>query len=511
MNILLDAYFDCNYGDDIFIQGIASLFPAHKFYVFLEYYPEKIVQWAQSIPNVFPLPENAMFLEKGLFDAYLCVGGDVFPDGGNYEKRKRYISAVKAVNGKVIFVGFNMFHSYGEETRKDLRDMLGEADLIAPRDDASAEILKEILGGREILSMADLALSTEFLNPGADSENSANVANVTDSSNTASVTNSAAASKKSILGISVRRPGNVTDEVMEGYIQGICDVIDTYTGTVRLYGLSDGVNTDTDLIDEIMGRVKNPGRVEKIIYAGDIEGIVASMEECELFIGTRFHAILTCIAKKIPFIPVSYEVKTDHLFEEISYRGTVVAFENAAELSKIIKNAQGKKYAEIFSCEEDTVAKYASKSKLILESVGALLGIVNCEPVKKEGIGAFDYTEAIYGKTQAVEEIHRQEESEALAGYLKTIEELNAAQAEHFRMIDELNKQNAEFNSLAAKLAGEKAELEQTVAELKQTVAELEQTLAALRARKLMDRVLNKEPEVPKPEGNGGGNNDGEQ
>ena len=94
MNILLDAYFDSNYGDDIFIKGITSVFSSHKFYAFLEHYPEKIVRWADGIPNLFPLPENDLFLDKKMFDAYICVGGDIFPDGGDFSKRKAYLSKV---------------------------------------------------------------------------------------------------------------------------------------------------------------------------------------------------------------------------------------------------------------------------------------------------------------------------------------------------------------------------------------------------------------------------------
>ena len=88
MNIYLDAYFDCNYGEEIFIKGITALFPMHRFYTILEHYPDRIIRWADEIPNLFLLPEKKLFMDKRFFDAYVCVGGDIFPDGGDFEKRK---------------------------------------------------------------------------------------------------------------------------------------------------------------------------------------------------------------------------------------------------------------------------------------------------------------------------------------------------------------------------------------------------------------------------------------
>ncbi len=184
MNILLDAYFDRNYGDDIFVKGITSLFPMHKFYAFLEFYPESIIKWANDIPNLFLLPESEIFFDKCFFDAYVCVGGDIFPDGADYTKRIQYIKTVKSIHGKVLFIGFNMFHSYSEKSTLDLCEMMNEADFIAPRDEDSVLILKKMLPDKTIESMADLAFSTELKN--------------LDSNLTGSKTNR-------ILGISVRR------------------------------------------------------------------------------------------------------------------------------------------------------------------------------------------------------------------------------------------------------------------------------------------------------------------
>lgn len=64
MNILLDAFYDLNYGDDLFIETVTGLFPECKFYSFLEYYPSDVIACANRITNLFLLPECDVFLEK---------------------------------------------------------------------------------------------------------------------------------------------------------------------------------------------------------------------------------------------------------------------------------------------------------------------------------------------------------------------------------------------------------------------------------------------------------------
>ena len=170
MNILLDAYFDLNYGDDIFIETITGMYPAYKFYSFLEYYPQEVCDWAQRIPNLYLLPESNVFLQKNMFDAYICVGGDIFPDQGDYSKRKSYVEAVKQCNGTVAFLGFSLFHEYGENTKKDIGELMAMADIIAPRDEQSADLLRQMLretahekGTEQVHAMADLAFQSRWL------------------------------------------------------------------------------------------------------------------------------------------------------------------------------------------------------------------------------------------------------------------------------------------------------------------------------------------------------------
>lgn len=229
MNILLDAFYDLNYGDDLFIETVTGLFPECKFYSFGEYYPSDVIACANRITNLFLLPECDVFLEKNMFDAYLCVGGDVFPDNADYTKRKKYIKSVKQVHGAVVFWGFSLFRDYSLCTKQDIIEMMQDADIIAPRDEMSSELLRHWLPEKSIETIADTAFLSRWLQK-----------------DTGSATG--------ILGISVRHPNYATDQDMQRYVEKLQEVINTYLNgnrerRVTLFSLSNGKTCDTDVAE----------------------------------------------------------------------------------------------------------------------------------------------------------------------------------------------------------------------------------------------------------------------
>ena len=312
MNILLDAYFDLNYGDDLFIETITGMFPTYKFYSFLEYYPPRVIEWAKKIPNLFLLPECDVFLEKNMFDAYICVGGDVFPDNGDFTKRKKYVKSVKEINGTVAFWGFSLFHSYSEQTQADLVEMLQGADIIAPRDERSAAFLNELLPEKEIVPVADLAFLSQWSGKRPESPSG-------------------------VLGLSVRRPIYATDADMLSYTANLQNAINAYLSggserTVTLFSLSSGGTADSEVAQQILDGVAEKDRVTHTVYEGDTAAIKAGIANCDLMICTRLHAMISCIAMGVPFLPVIYEVKMEHVLADIGYGQEKIYFSDTAAL-----------------------------------------------------------------------------------------------------------------------------------------------------------------------------------
>lgn len=362
MNILLDAFYDLNYGDDIFIETVTGLFPGCKFYSFLEHYPENVIDWANKIPNLYLLPECDMFLGKNMFDAYMCIGGDVFPDNGDFTKRKKYVQAVKEVHGTVIFWGFSLFRSYSEQTRKELAEMMGKADIIAPRDECSAQLLRQLLPQKQISTIADLAFLSEWT----------------------------AAEKTARLGISVRRPNYATEEAMHRYITDLQEVINTYLAgnserEAVLLSLSDGNTSDTAVAEEILKGVAEGERVKHTVYTGDIAAIKAEIAGCELVICTRLHAMISCIAMGVPFIPIVYEVKIEHILQDIGYRKTVIPFADTGALTAHMEEMLAESAEPLWTPEG--AQEYISRTVAMKDSVQALLGCGNDKVEKTDTTG----------------------------------------------------------------------------------------------------------------------------
>ena len=205
-------------------------YPSLKFYAFLEDFPMEILVWTQGIPNLYALPQEALFLSKDLFDAYICVGGDIFPDGGDFTKRKRWVKNVKEAGGHVLFLGFSLYDTYCEKTRSDIIELMKDADVIAPRDSASAEMLTTWMPEKKISEMADLAFTAKWKDK---------------------------VTVKGLLGISVREPLYADELQMDQYIGELQKVTDGYlqadpTRRVRFLCLSAGSVSDREVAQRIL-------------------------------------------------------------------------------------------------------------------------------------------------------------------------------------------------------------------------------------------------------------------
>ncbi len=431
MNILLDAFYDLNYGDDIFIETVTGLFPGCKFYSFLEHYPEDVIAWANKFPNLYLLPECDVFLQKNMFDAYMCIGGDVFPDNGDFTKRKKYVQAVKTVGGAVIFWGFSLFDSYSEKTQQDIKEMMGQADVIAPRDERSAQLLRQLLPEKEISPIADLAFLSQWT----------------------------VAEKTACLGISVRRPNYATDEDMERYTADLQESINTYLAgnperEVVLFSLSSGNTSDTAVVEGILEGVAQQARVKHTVYTGDIAAIKEELAGCELVICTRLHAMISCIAMGVPFIPIVYEVKMAHILQDIGYRRDIIYFRDTQALTGQLTEALAT------DTEPLQVKEYISSTAAMKEKVEALLG------GGKNPIAKTDVTGPVCGeKEQVIASL-----GSALKQRERDVATLEAALTQRSTDVATLEKALGEQNQNIEQLCA-------TIEEKNKSIAQMEATL----------------------------------
>lgn len=482
MNILLDAYYDNNFGDDIFVDVITGMFPNYKFYSFLEFYPSEICSRAGKIPNLYLLPECNVLLTKNMFDGYICIGGDIFPDYGNFSKRKEYVKSVEQINGFVAFLGFSLFHKYSEETISDIREMMANADIIAPRDSFSAKVLQQIMPEKEIQVMSDLAFEV--------------------------IWEKHRERKRKCIGLSVRRPNYVIESDYNKYCKEMANIIEKYLckdteHKVKLFGLSDGSIKDIDVLDDIKNILINNNRVETFIYQGNRNDIAEQMDACDVIICTRLHAMIACICMEIPFIPVIYEVKMDHILDEIGYKGQIFRFNQTGGLLEWLNMLLFEDPAVInVLWDEQGKKEYINKGRHVIQKLNQLMK-ASCMYLNKGSIivksdfsGALCF-EKEYGKSQVAMVIQKNKELDCMAGmvkqhqsmleenhvvivqYLKTIEELNQQRITLQNIIEDTNKRVAalesEKNHVIEELNQQRITFENIMEESNKQVAILEE------------------------------------
>lgn len=480
MNILLDAYFDRNFGDDVFVKCITNKFPNDKFYAFLEYYPKEVCDWAEKLPNLYLLPECNVFLQKNMFDAYICVGGDIFPDKGDFKKRKNYVKSVKECGGIVAYLGFSLFHGYSAQTKDDICELMEQSDIIAPRDSFSVGMLQEWLPHKEIQLMADMAFSY-FSQLEKKKE------------------------QKEMLGVSIRKPGKLTEETIEAYSLQLVNTINAFLEKdkrrkVKIFSLSLGIWNDTEVADRIISRVKDAARVEHFVYNGEIQECYEAMGECKVIIGTRLHSMIAAIALEKEFIPVIYEVKQEHMLQEIGYTGKSFEFHDLCGLTEYVErlwSGQGLQW------EAGRLEAYCRKSHLVFRTLEELLEKGSRQILKRKAdISGVNCEEKQYAKSQVEEVLKKSRELEQLAAsmddlqhilqecqssnenYLRDLEVSNQRNGEYFSIIEEQNRNYSELERVKdeyiTSLNKEKDRLDGVIVEKQQEENRLNQVIREL-------------------------------
>ena len=366
MRILLDAYFDMNFGDDLFVRTVTDRYPDALFYVFWKKTPAKVLKRALQSPNMVILPEACDMQTIGTYDAYVSVGGDIYPDGVDYSARIARMEAVKKQNGFVAMLGFSLYASYGEETKEALRKMAGIADVVLCRDEESAKLYRSFAPEAEIISGTDMA----FLNPVLERL-------AQDKSG-----KEAATTGKKILGFAPRRRLYTPDDVYENYCKAMAKVADGYLeqnedALVRFLALSVGEYDDNITCADIIKHMKQGDRTQVLAYDGDLERFMEQAGELTCMVPTRFHGMVLALALGIPFVPVPYEVKLSQLLKELKYDKALLPYGEEVE-DALVQTVLSQLTA--FPVEAGEMALYEQKKQLMFAGLDAYL-----DKIRKEG------------------------------------------------------------------------------------------------------------------------------
>lgn len=309
MKVLLEAFVDNNFGDNLFLHIITSQNPEHQFYMLeQEKYAASYKILQEKIPNLKVCRGESFVSEM---DAMCVVGGDLFWDRADYSKLISHARSVKKRGGKVVFWGFSLFPKYTWYTWFDLMVLFSQADQIVVREEESYRQLKKHIPWLKVVAATDLAFTTDVteLKKGH--------------------------VQKGLLGVSIRKKIEHSSSTnYPKYCKAVAGMIQDYLAEseeheVCFLALSTGVHDDREVAEDIKklcGELYQ-GRISCSVFDGDVENYMKEIQKCEKLLCTRFHALVFAILLEKAYLPIIYEEKMDRLLHAIGYEGEALRYE----------------------------------------------------------------------------------------------------------------------------------------------------------------------------------------
>ncbi len=327
MKILLEAYVDNNFGDNLFLHIITSRYPKDTFYMIENaMYASSYSNLEKRIPNLIVQKDEGNLLEE--VDRMYVVGGDMFHNKGDYSNRIRRAYTVKKRGGNVAFLGLSLFPKYCMRTWFDFMVMFSYADVVIVREQATYRQIKSRLPWLPIVAATDLAFTVDVQEVSKE------------------------AVQSGLLGISVRKKEQKEEALYyPQYCQMMSEQIVQYLKEaahhqVKLLGLSSGRFDDGAVAMDIKRLCPNElrARISCSTFDGDVLSYIKELQKCEKLLCTRFHALVFAILLEKPFVPIVYEEKMTRLLDEIGYIGTRPKYEGAWDTEKVCEELAKKQW-----------------------------------------------------------------------------------------------------------------------------------------------------------------------
>lgn len=313
MKILLDGYFDRNFGDDMMLRIVASQLPEYDF----------CVRTSREMFIPFENSENIRMAHENEtdFDAYLRVTGSGFivPNkiamlyaakyylDGRMGKRKRYRSAT---------LGCNIERFKNPVSEMLMRSKIRENGLITCRDEYSLDYLQKCAKKTVVKCYPDVlfGMANSMIFPDTGEE---------------------------CVGIC---PSYNRQSGAEEYIRKIAFAADKAYEDGRkilLFSFDSGIENDLGLVRQIKKRALHGDNFEVISHDGNGDSIMYGFSRCSVILGTRFHSIVTAIRTGKNFVPIAYNLKTKNMLKDLGFCGTVLAIDDFDEKQAAEKILRG--------------------------------------------------------------------------------------------------------------------------------------------------------------------------
>ncbi|MGI8385429.1 polysaccharide pyruvyl transferase family protein [Robertmurraya sp. P23] len=293
MRVAIDAYFNNNLGDDLFLDLLLNRYKNVQF-DFLVKDPESC-QAFKDHPQVRFISRKTVLLNLVSYDAYILIGGSLFQEPEDWKRQWKIfhitVSAFKLFGKKTFVLGCNVGPIKTENYLNTYIRTFRKLTHMTVRDEYSYNLLKD--KGIKLSLHPDIVLSKPVEQNINKSEN--------------------------IIGISVIDwPGTNNQH---SYVDTNVKLIKTLVENnkiVRMFSFQDTNKiSDLKVINQILQGLDEEikSNVEVVNYQGDIDRFLSLFAQCCAMVTTRFHSLILAMKYQQNIIPVIYSKKTVQTLE----------------------------------------------------------------------------------------------------------------------------------------------------------------------------------------------------
>lgn len=312
IKIYIDAVLEKNLGDDLFVFILINRYRNCMFYSQTRFdysdYKENLKIYSGKYINYINKIMSAIFKQgkfcgkilKNKCNYMVGIGGSIFMEWGNIKKIKRHFS-IYSKEKKYFILGANFGPYKTNEFKYFIKEsVLKYAQDVCFREEHSYELFKDLPNVRYA---SDIVFTLDTSN-----------IKITDN-------------KKVVISV-IDCDKKINSKYTELYENKIIELIKLfytkgYEITLMSYCKSEG---DEFAIERIISKLddeKIRKDINKYFYDGNIEEALNVMGDCQIVIGTRFHANILGLVMNKTIIPIAYSDKTLNVLKDMNFKGKV--------------------------------------------------------------------------------------------------------------------------------------------------------------------------------------------
>lgn len=313
MNILLDGYFDRNFGDDVMIRIVAYYLSNHNFYI--NQAKKELLLPFHKVPNIFPADKKINIQAK------ICVIGSGYIINSRMSLLLEFLDFMKHLRKEDKLLTATVCCNIGPFVNGMAKFLIVQKlkrnKFVTVRETFSLEFMKKNCRKVPSYYYPDIifAMPDEWLPQ---------------------------KSNEGYLGISAyRRAGRNNLDFYEKMAQ-IADCYINKTGKkVLLFAFDIENENDTAAAISIKALCRNQKNVELVFHNDDGSNIINNFARCEKIVSVRFHSSILAIKMEIPFVPITYSEKTRNVLKDLKYQGKQFNIEDfeADDITRALESA----------------------------------------------------------------------------------------------------------------------------------------------------------------------------